>query len=217
MSLEFKRYSFGYTKPLILASDIKIKKGEVLPLIGLNGTGKTSFFKSILNLLPLKEGSISWQGKELKPNDIKEVFSFLFQEENFLSSWRVGDYLEMGGGNLQSNSSRDLFDVIKWSDLYFHELSDGMKARVYLSKALSRKRSAFFLDEPLAFIDEFSKREILKNLSALGMKDEIIVFSTHDWTICSDYFDEALVLSKGEEIKKVKLDEFKASFQHPPK
>jgi ATP-binding cassette, subfamily F, member 3 len=156
--LEIKNLSVGYDKPLISNISFNIGVNERIVLIGENGIGKTTLFKTIEGRLPKLSGEINWNehavigygDQELK--DLK-TNKTLYEE--------IYDLLKNHGKTRQQlslvgfNSNTEVNKSIK-------ELSTGEKTRLNLLKILIKEPNILLLDEPTNHLD-IETREILEN------------------------------------------------------
>lgn len=190
-------------------------EGEILVIMGLSGSGKSSLLRAINGLNGRCEdqatrGDILLYNRHVaayesilsaKPADLRRIrqedMSMVFQQFGLLP-WNtvhenVGFGLELKG--MPVAERRQIVDkylhlvgLEKWAQSYPDQLSGGMKQRVGLARALCMRARIVLLDEPFSALDPVIRMELQKELLELKKKlDQTIIFVTHD-------FDEALTL-----------------------
>lgn len=178
--------------------DLKIKKGEILGIVGGSGSGKTTLLREMMALTKPYSGSIKIFGEELlsaSPDDLLKIqrrWGVLFQEGALFSSLNVLENVSFPMHEhtlLDADSIQDLALLkILMAGLpvdaalkYPSELSGGMQKRAALARAIALDPELLFLDEPTAGLDPNTAAgfdELILNLqSTMGLT---IVMVTHD-------------------------------------
>jgi iron complex transport system ATP-binding protein len=197
--LEIKNLSIGYKESGVLAENInlELKKGELIALIGLNGIGKSTLFKTIMKLHPAFEGSVFINGKNIKhlnSRDMAGYCSYVSTDNIRISEMLVRDLVAMGRypftGWIGRLSKTDCIIIDKaihqvgLSKLKHRKLvnlSDGERQRAAIARALAQDTPLIILDEPTAFLDIKNKHEVILLLQELSRKNnKSILFSSHD-------------------------------------
>jgi ATP-binding cassette subfamily F protein 3 len=166
----------GYTET-ILARDISLilRRGECLGVIGPNGSGKTTFVRTILNKIPKLSGEVRWGAKVEIGYYAQQLVDLDARNEIIMELRRVAP-ASATGGELRSFLARFLFFG---DDVYKHvrDLSGGEKGRLSLAKLIYSGVNVLVLDEPTNHLD-IPSREALE--AALDAYEGTIVTISHD-------------------------------------
>ena len=194
--------------------DLKVRRGEILGVVGGSGTGKSVLMRSIIGLQPPTEGSIKVFGRSLTDADpdealgIRDRWGVLFQGGALFSTLTVGENVEVPLKQFYPDLSPELMhDIARYKVLlsglpeeavnkFPSELSGGMKKRAGLARALSLDPELLFLDEPTAGLDPIGAAAFdqltLQLKKALGLTVFLI---THDLDSLHEICDRVAVLA----------------------
>ena len=194
--------------------DLKVRRGEILGVVGGSGTGKSVLMRSIIGLQPPTEGSIKVFGRSITDADpdealgIRDRWGVLFQGGALFSTLTVGENVEVPLKQFYPDLSPELMhDIARYKVLlsglpeeavnkFPSELSGGMKKRAGLARALSLDPELLFLDEPSAGLDPIGAAAFdqltLQLKKALGLTVFLI---THDLDSLHEICDRVAVLA----------------------
>lgn len=222
--LRVKNVSFAYAKnpekTIINNASINIRSGEKICVIGASGSGKSTLIKLLLGVYRPKNGSVtanlkSSSGKEygVSPEKISGLFAYVPQG-NFLLAGTVKENLCFFSGQSfkQDDAISDairvacaqfVYDLPNGINTVLGErgggLSEGQIQRLAIARALVCDRPFILLDEATSSLDEYTEREVIKNLCAL--KNKTCVFITHR-KVALDYTNGIYAVQNGD-INKI--------------
>ena len=191
--------AFG-ERTLIEGATTRFECGEMVALLGRNGTGKSTLLRAIAKLGDIAEGEILVDGKSIADIDIRQfarLVAFVNTERIDIDSMRAYGLVAIGRspytdwmGRLTKEDreiierSMQITGVDKLADRMVETLSDGECQRVMIARALAQDSPVILLDEPTAFLDLPNRYELCMLLSRLAHNEgKLIVFSTHELDI----------------------------------
>lgn len=193
-----KRYLL---KHALIGIDLQIQKGRIVGLLGPNGSGKSTLLKMIAGLIYPTSGSIRVNGRE---PDVKGKSQIAYLPEiDHLYGWMtVTETLHFISGFYSDWSWEKATDMLYAMELDRNQkvrnLSKGMRARLKLIAALSRKVPLVLLDEPFSGIDPPSRAKIIHSIISEFQSDEqTILLSTHSVAESEPMFDDVIFLQQG--------------------
>ena len=176
--------------------DLKIKKGDLIALVGPSGSGKSTFLNIISFLDKSTSGSIFFKGKNMKllnefqKNEVrKKNISMIFQDNNLLSDFTVLENIAMPliikNENLKISykKAKDILNVVKLFNRQEHfpdELSGGEQQRVAIARSLIADTDLILADEPTGNLDHKTSQEIFSYFLKLKKLKKTIIFATHN-------------------------------------
>ena len=219
--IEVKNLTKEY-KTLKAVDDLSfyVKEGEILGLLGPNGSGKTTTINSILSLLNFNKGSIKIFGKEMKPDsyDIKAKIGVIFQDVAVFEELTVYENIDYFCGlYIEDKKTRekyieDALNLVGLNDyrkFYPKQLSGGLLRRLNIACGIAHKPKLIFLDEPTVAVDPQSRNSILDGIKRLRDDGATIVYTTHYMEEVEILCDRVIILDKGHIIAEGTIDELK--------
>ncbi|MDP1767937.1 MAG: ABC transporter ATP-binding protein [Nitrospirota bacterium] len=197
-----------------------VDTGEILGIVGPNGSGKTSLLKVLSGLLPAGEGDVRLGGLSLRtrnqtdiarvvavvPQEYVQVFPFTVAETVLMGRFphRTTRWWSLGIGDETANDlacahqSMVDTDVLSLADRLVSDLSGGERQRVMIARALAQEPKILLLDEPTAFLDINHQIEICSLIARLKTERRLtVVLVSHDLNVASQYCDRVLMLKDG--------------------
>ena len=190
-----------------LDCSLEVPDGTIVGLIGANGAGKSTMFKTILGLIRMDSGSIEIFGKpinNLQTRD-KELIGVVLSESGPSGYMSIKNYLPVFS-NLFSEFDREGF--IKRCERFnlpmgknIKEFSTGMKRKLQILVALSHNARLLILDEPTSGLDVVAREELLELLREyMEPGDRSILISSHISTDLEGFCDDIYMLDEGKII-----------------
>lgn len=208
-------------KNLVAVNDISfsVYKGEILGLLGPNGSGKTTTINCILSLLK-HEGSIKVMDKEITPTsyDLKREIGVIFQEVSVFQELTVYENIDYFCGLYISDDKKrkkyvmdaiNLVGLKEFMKFYPKQLSGGLLRRLNIACGVSHKPKIIFLDEPTVAVDPQSRNNILDGIKKLRDAGATIIYTTHYMEEAEILCDRIIILDKGKIIAEGTSDELK--------
>lgn len=204
--LEIKNLTVKYKKTILENVNLKLDK-KIYGLMGMTGSGKTTFIKAVLGLIKY-EGEILLNGKLL---DVRKGFQVVFQnpfnsfDPKRSIGFSISEIIRLNNTNYKLDELAEKVGINpEFMDKYPSELSGGELQRLSIARALAGNPEVFILDEPTSALDVENQKKILDILKEI--KDVTIIFISHDMNVLKYLSDEILVLNpkkKNIEYKKV--------------
>lgn len=215
--IKIENVSFKYKESKMILNNLsfQINEGEIVAIVGKNGSGKSTIGKLMSGILKLKNGRILIDDIDIsKSRNIEEInnkIGIVFQNpENQIIFNNVHDDMVFALDNLGIEDKEErIKEALKQvqmeeyleNDTY--ELSLGQKQRVTIAGVLSIKPKYIVMDEPTAMLDPEGKEEIRKIVKELKELGYTIIYITN---IIDEIFisDRVVILEKGSIIKEFK-------------
>lgn len=214
--LILKNIGFAYDngKQVINNLNLTIHRGEMVSLVGRNGTGKSTLSNLITGFLTPTTGEMLFENEDMSRLSVKERASkigYILQDPNQMIS-KTTVFEEVSSGLVLRAVKNDtiqesVYDILKVCGLYemrnwpISALSFGQKKRVTIAAILVLNPEMLILDEPTAGQDYEHYTEIMSFLEGLLEQRELtIVLITHDMHLMLEYTTRTIVLGEGHII-----------------
>ena len=188
---------------------LELKKGEILSLLGENGSGKTTWMKMVAGLTKPSHGEIIYKGHPLCYRDKGEI-AYMATEPFFYDFMKVGDVGDYYADFFPDFDRRRFDELIGKMNLIpgqkVKNLSSGMNAKLKLAAVLSRRASLCLLDEPLNGIDYKAREEIVRMILEEADEKKTFVISTHLLEEIESFIDYAVFIRDGQLVDKIDIE-----------
>lgn len=188
-------------KHALTGVDLQIRKGQIVGLLGPNGSGKSTLLKMMAGLIYPTSGLIRINGREPDVHN-KQRVAYL-PEIDHLYGWMTVketlSFLSVFYHDWQADKAAEMLLSMELDENQkVRNLSKGMRARLKLIAALSRRVPLILLDEPFSGIDPSSRAKIIRSiLNEFQSEEQTILLSTHSVNESEPMFDEVIFLQEG--------------------
>ena len=168
--------------------NMSLSSGKIIALRGKNGSGKTSFIKTILNILEPSSGSIYWKGKILKQNlyDYFDNITYISDKTSSIRQLSIFENIKIWQklflSNINNNIIEKILSVLNLDTLTYSKVSTlslGETKKLELLRLIIENKKIWILDEPLNNLDSESIDIIEQTFQDHCSKNGSILFSTH--------------------------------------
>ena len=216
--LEVRELAFGFPGRTV-GRDVSfaLAAGEVLCVLGPNGGGKTTLFRTVLGLLDAQAGAVILQGEELQKLSRPEIarrIGYVPQGHTGYFAFTVREFVLMGrtahlgplaspGKNDMEVASRALesLGIAALAGRPVTEISGGERQLALVARALAQEPRLLVLDEPTVTLDLGNQVRVLERIRNLSGKGISILFSSHDPDHAFMCADRALLLAEGRVLE----------------
>ncbi|MDO4290379.1 MAG: ABC transporter ATP-binding protein [Eggerthellaceae bacterium] len=196
MSIELENVACGYVARRVLENvSAKIEPGQVFCLLGPNGVGKTTLFKTMLGLLEPLGGRLVVEGQELASYTQKElarVLAYVPQAHTPPFAFTVRDVVVMGcaasdglfgsptrADYVRADETLELLGIAHLSRRAYTELSGGERQMALIARAVAQRPRYLMMDEPCASLDFGNEARVLGAVRSLAETGLGVVMTTH--------------------------------------
>lgn len=218
--LNFEKLHVGYNKILFEADNLELQKGQLISLIGPNGSGKTTFLNTLLGVTKPISGEIQVNDElisTLKHESRVKLFSHVSSKFDGVSHLTVYELIAMGRApytnilnQLSSKDKKVIKTIIKRLNIGFLVnssttlISDGERQIAMIGKAMAQETECIILDEPTAFLDYPNRLKVIRILKEIALEEnKLIIISTHNIEICLEFSD--LILAVDNKSKQLRI------------
>ncbi|QIU97316.1 ABC transporter ATP-binding protein [Bacteroides faecium] len=210
--IQLKELTLGYGQRVLLDKvSAQVSGGQLIALLGRNGTGKSTLLRAIMGLEKTQTGEIILQGENialLKPERLARNISFVTTDKVRIANLRCEDVVALGRapytnwiGQLQTEDKERVAEAMRlvgmtdYAEKTMDKMSDGECQRIMIARALAQDTPVILLDEPTAFLDLPNRYELCLLLKRLAQeKGKCIIFSTHDLDIALSLCDFIMLI-----------------------
>ena len=213
--LEVDGLCCGYAGRTV-ASEISfsLDRGEVMCLLGPNGVGKTTLFKTILRLVPLRHGRVSIHGQDVAswpagrfaakvgyvPQAHVPPFPFTVRDVVVMGRVsRLGPFHPPSAGDAaMAHQSLERLGVSRLAAKAYTEISGGERQLVLIARALAQEPEILVMDEPTSSLDYGNQLAVLEHVRALARQSGLgVLMTTHDPNHALLYGTKAAAMGRG--------------------
>lgn len=192
--------------------DVKIKKGEVVVVIGPSGSGKSTFLRCLNLLEEATDGQVIFEGTDITDKSVdinihRRKMGMVFQHFNLFPHMTVLRNMTLAPMKLlktpKETAEKEAKELLKRVGLadransYPSQLSGGQKQRIAIVRALAMKPEVMLFDEPTSALDPEMVGEVLDVMKALAKDGMTMVVVTHEMGFAREVADRVLFMDEG--------------------
>jgi zinc transport system ATP-binding protein len=189
--------------------DLSVRRGDFLAVVGRNGSGKTTWLRTVVGLLPPLGGVIDPPPGHLVAAYVPQASSLeailpvrasQVVEWGLASRWSFLDPFSARKGRARANEALERMKATELARRRFRDLSPGQKQRILLARALATGAPLLLFDEPSAAMDVVAEEEtfgILKGMAAAG---NAVVVICHDLSMVARNASRLLFLDRADSV-----------------
>lgn len=200
---------------------LEVREGEVLGLLGPNGSGKTTAINCILSLLKYDKGDIEIFGRPMSPTayGIKRDIGIIMQNVAVFEELTVYENIDYFCGLYVPDKKErkklveEAIDFVGLNDFrkfYPKKLSGGLLRRLNIACGIAHKPKLIILDEPTVAVDPQSRNRILEGIEQLNRQGATVVYTSHYMEEVEQICSRIVIMDKGKVIASGTKEELKA-------
>ncbi|WP_224245182.1 metal ABC transporter ATP-binding protein [Hyalangium gracile] len=222
LSCEELAVGFGET-PLLPPFNLQIRRGSFISVVGRNGSGKSTWFKTLLGMLPPVSGRVVKNKPLLKCSympqtvGIDSVLPMRPREMVLwgrLTGWNFLNPFASRQDRKLAEAALDTAGAREFANRPYRDLSEGQKQRSLLARVIASEADLVLLDEPTAAMDAVAEKETMKRLVWMARERNMaVVVVSHDLTLAAEHANTMVFLDR--ETPAVIAGDAKTVFCHP--
>jgi heme ABC exporter ATP-binding subunit CcmA len=206
VALEARGLSIARGRRMVVRdATLSLAAGEIVLLLGANGAGKTTLLQGLAGLLRPTSGEVLWLGEPLSQSPAaRRRLGFLSHESGLYPDLTVRENLLFAGRMYGAvDVARRAGELLAAAGLESkagqptHRLSQGMRKRLAIARAVVHEPSILLLDEPFANLDEEHRAWLMELLESLQARGTAICFTSHDADSCRSMARRIICLQAG--------------------
>lgn len=192
---------FRYEKngrDIIKGLTLKVYDGEILAIIGGNGTGKTTLLSVLAGMRRAYRGKYRINGNRtaLLPQNPQSLFVCDTVKEELLEAFE-GTSIEKSEQNIRIQEIAEFLEINTLMDKHPYDISGGEQQRVALGKVLLLEPDLLLMDEPTKGLDNLLKMKFGELLKRLASNGRTLIFVSHDIEFCSRFANRCIMFFDG--------------------
>ena len=205
--------------------NLQVREGEIVGLLGPNGSGKTTSINCILALLKYDKGTVEVFERPMTPDayDSKRNIGIVMQNVAVFNELRVDENIDYFCGlYVQDPGTRrrlvqeaiDFVGLGEFRKFYPKKLSGGLLRRLNIACGIAHKPKLLILDEPTVGVDPQSRNSILEGIRELNRGGATVVYTSHYMEEVEQLCSRIVIMDKGKTLARGTAEELKAMINH---
>ena len=205
--------------------NLQVREGEIVGLLGPNGSGKTTSINCILALLKYDKGTVEVFERPMTPDayDIKRKIGIVMQNIAVFNELRVDENIDYfcglyvkdpGTRRRLVQEAIDFVGLGEFRKFYPKKLSGGLLRRLNIACGIAHKPKLLVLDEPTVGVDPQSRNSILEGIRELNRGGATVVYTSHYMEEVEQLCSRIVIMDKGKTLARGTAEELKAMINH---
>ena len=224
MELTLKHVTCGYgTTPILKDVSLTLRQGEIVCILGPNGIGKTTVFRSVLGFLKLLEGEVLLDGvprDRMRARDFAKCVGYVPQSHEPPFPYSVPDVVVMGrAAHLRPfeapgleeyrivDQVLNMLEISYLREKTYTRISGGERQMVLIARALAQNSGLLVMDEPTANLDFGNQIHVLQSIKKLTASGLGVLMTTHNPDHAFLCCDRVILLTKDKQVLEGTVDE----------
>jgi len=206
--------------------NLEVNPGQVLALLGQNGSGKTTTVRLLTSVLIPTRGSARVAGFDVvkSPEQVRALVGVLTEQHGLYLRMTASEYLDFFGKVYQLDAATRKKRNLEWLEYFglaevasqpIGQYSKGMRQKLALARTLIHEPPVLLLDEPTSAMDPESAQLVRTAIASLRNKDRTIIICTHNLVEAEMLADKIAIIYKGEILTSGTVDELKRTLLGP--
>ena len=211
--------------------DMKVKRGEIIVVLGPSGSGKSTFIRTLNRLQPHSAGTVYIDGINIDDDttvaDLKKVraeVGFVFQQFNLFPHLTIMENITLAPMKVKGIKKKEAEEkaiellervgIPEQAYKYPSGLSGGQQQRVAIARALAMDPKIMLFDEPTSALDPEMIKEVLDVMIDLAREDVTMIVVTHEMGFAKEVADRVILFDEGLLIEENTPDVFFDNPEH---
>ena len=211
--------------------DMKVRRGEIIVVLGPSGSGKSTFIRTLNRLQPHSAGTVYIDGINIDEDtsiaDLKKVraeVGFVFQQFNLFPHLTIMENITLAPMKVKGIKKKEAEEkalellervgIPEQAYKYPSELSGGQQQRVAIARALAMDPKIMLFDEPTSALDPEMIKEVLDVMIDLAREDVTMIVVTHEMGFAKEVADRVILFDEGLLIEENTPDVFFDNPEH---
>ncbi len=201
---------------------LNIEEGEILGLLGPNGSGKTTTINCLLSLLQYDKGNIKIFGRSMSPSayDIKSQIGVVMQNVAVIDTLTVYENVDFFCGlyikdkklrKQYVNEALEFTGLTEYKKYLPKKLSGGLLRRLNIACGIAHKPKLIIFDEPTVAVDPQSRNAILEGIKKMNKDGATIIYTSHYMEEVEELCTRIIIMDHGKNVANGTSNELKSS------